>query len=496
MKHLKYLVVALGLLASPANAGTIYVDITANGALAANSGGTDTTCPTNCVSGTLAVWTTAVNSVALDTNTNLTGIVTTPGATQSSINLSTATNQNRTIFWIASVTGCTGAGACTITLDTAPTCTGSGCTGNAWVIGGRFAMPSTGAGMVAAQGALRAGDTMIVNTDSPSKTTSFIQAVTAGDVVSGPVTIKGKSGAGTGSCPGTAGVTVSCPKIVTSSGSTNPIQIGVANWTVDTLDIENSGTGFGLQSSGPHTIFRNNRSAGGVNAVNASGFGNILINNDLSGATGDCVASGTQSQPYFESNYIHGCTGGNGITNSATSFTGTFINNIITGNIKGISLSGASSSQNQSATIRGNVIYGNTGDGLNVANANTALNLIDNIFQDNGQTSGYNVNLASGGSLAMVHTNNVFYQSGAGTPTGNLNNLAVGTNEFTTNPGFVAPSTTPPSANFAIASTGSAYKTGTPLSWGSANTLSYPNIGAAMNNASAGGASNIIGGGL
>jgi hypothetical protein len=51
MKHLKYLIITLGLLASPANAGTIYVDITANGALAANSGGTDTTCPTNCAGG-------------------------------------------------------------------------------------------------------------------------------------------------------------------------------------------------------------------------------------------------------------------------------------------------------------------------------------------------------------------------------------------------------------------------------------------------------------
>jgi len=124
MRKLLTFLIALGAVAfaHSADLGTVYVDVAGNGGLAANSGGTDTTCPTSCVSGKAATWTSGVNSVTLDTNTNLTGVVTTPGLTQSSINLPTATNANRTIFWIASVTGCTGTGACSITLDTAPTC--------------------------------------------------------------------------------------------------------------------------------------------------------------------------------------------------------------------------------------------------------------------------------------------------------------------------------------------------------------------------------------
>jgi hypothetical protein len=481
MNYLKHLIagLALGLivLCSQADAGTVYVDTAgANGALATNSGSTDTTTPTATGTAASNVGTT----VTLDVSTNLGTVITTPGLTQSSINIAGATNANRTLFWITGVTsGCTGtAVACIITVDTAPT----GLTSNAWAVGGRYLWPSGSTANVVegALGLSTGSDVVTFNTSPAARTTVFATLRNPGTSSTGNLVFQGKAG--------------TLPVLTISSGSSSQFFNinNQANWTFSNLSFSNLSTAVAIANSNTNLVLQNVKIAGGAGLGTLS-LQDKMIGGEISGSSGDGIAVSNNS--FIKGVYIHGNTG-NGITVSVLNPISVIVNNLITGNSKGISLSGASNTPGFGVTIDHNTIYGNSSDGLNVANANTVVTLTNNIFQDNGQTSGYNVNWAAGtAQLFSTHSNNVFYQSGAGTPTGNLLNLTANSTEFTTNPLFANAG----SANFAIGNLSPAAGSGVPSvfpSIGTGLTSSFPDMGAAQRQVTAGSGGYIIGGGL
>ena len=463
--HLRYALIALGLLVSPVDAGTIYVDTAGNGGAAANSGTSDTASPQ--ATGTAA--TVVSTTVTLDTNTNLTGIVTTAGLTQSAINIAGATNANRTIFWITGVTGCTGTGACSITVDVAPT----GVTTNNWVVGGRYLWPSA-ATVNVVEGALGLSggqDAVTFNTSPASRTGIFLTLRNPGTTSTGNIVIQGKAG--------------TLPVLTMSSGVAAFFnQNTQSGFTISNLSLSNSGTGGAIQNSSSYLVLQNVKIAGGAGTGTLSGVAQI-IGGEISGSSTDGITSSSILR--VKGAYIHG-NSGNGITVSVANPSAFIQNNLIVGNtLKGISLSGTSTSQSHSTIVDHNTIYGNLSDGFSVTNANTVVTLTNNILQDNGQTSGYNVDwIAGNAQLFGVHSNNVFYQSGAGTPTGNLLNLTTNATELTTSPQFVATG----SNNFAIANASPAAGAGTPSnlpSIGTSLTASFPDIGAAQRQVTAGG---------
>lgn len=447
--------------------GNIFID---TGGSASNSGTTDTNSPPAGFSGTAANWTTGTATINLDTNTNLTGLST---AGDQAVFLTNATNSNQKIFWVTGVTGCTGSGACSVTTSINVTCVT--CTAQVWAIGGRMILTPTNY-----ESAVRPGDTVTLNNSPASRSTTFITARVAGDATNGPITYKGKAGqtvtlAETGNQTAIAAATVGNVvfqnlQVTTLATSAPPINLGVSGLT-----------GIGLKVSSCSSLT--------VAAITLPTLPNIrILNSEISGCGGDGISSaGSASTFDIVGNYIHGNVG-NGITYSGVNLVGVIANNIITGNAKGISFSGAPNSFISSILIEHNTIYGNTSDGLNVANAFQGVVLLNNIFQDNGQTSGYNVNWTGSADLTSLHQNNVYYQSGAGTPTGNLNNLTPNSTELTTNPVFAAAG----SANFAIGNAGSAAGAGLPQSWTGGNTSSFPDIGAAQRQVTVGGASGSL----
>lgn len=99
----------LALLVTPASAGTMYIDTSANGSASAiYSGSTDTTTPrVNSASATITCSATdgvgSTPGCVLSGSPDLSTVVTTAGATRDSIYLACATNSNQKIFWISAV---------------------------------------------------------------------------------------------------------------------------------------------------------------------------------------------------------------------------------------------------------------------------------------------------------------------------------------------------------------------------------------------------------
>lgn len=458
---------AAWLIFAPAMAiaasGTLFMD---TGGSASNSGTTDTNAAT--ISGAGANWTTGLNAITLDVNTNISTVSGCAAGTcdgSQAIFLTNATNSNFKIFWLASYTGCTGTGACIITttgVPAAPTCTV--CTAQAWAIGGRMILTPANY-----EAGIRAGDTVLFNNSPASRSTTFITARVAGDATTGPVTYKGKSGqtivfAETGNAIVLSDV---------SSGNVifNNLQITTTATTATPVNSSVSGVIFSnLRVSSCSSLTTSTAAV-----VLATTANNKLLYSEITGCGGDAISANMNGHVIF-GNYLHGNVG-NGITSAAVTSTGAIANNIITGNTgKGISFSGAASIFISNTLIEHNTIYGNQSDGLNIASGAQGIILLNNIFQDNGQTSGYNVNWTGSADFTSLHNNNVYYQSGVGTPTGNLNNLTTNSTESITNPVFAAAG----SNNFAVGNAGSAAATGAPASWLNGSTSSFPDIGAAQ----------------
>lgn len=480
MKYLRYALIALGLLASPVNAGTVYVDIAGNGGAATNSGGTDTSSPT--ASGTAA--TNVGTTVTLDVSTNLGAVVTTPGLTQSSINIAGATNANRTLFWITGITsGCTGtAVACVITVDTAPT----GLTSNAWVVGGRYLWPSGSTASVidGALGLSGGADVVTFNTTPATRTTTYIIARNSGTTTTGLITIQGKSGVR--------------PVLQMTAGTGSAINLNTLNnWKISNLQL-NCGTSTTdcIQNSNGAGIWIDNvyASAGGGSFLNAPGNGLRLTNSEITGFVGVALAS-TTSVGKITGNYIHNNTS-DAVTGTSTTCSMTFIDNLIASNGgRGIALTGTPTTQAQACTFEGNTIVNNTGIGIEVGNANYVVNLRNNIIANTGAVNTVKWDAGSA-ELFGEHGYNVYWN---GTGSG-VSGLTPNGTEFTTNPLFVNSG----AGNYAITNSSPAAGSGYPSANGGAfpgtgnsASVGYRDIGAFQRQVTAGGSGgHVIGGGL
>lgn len=467
-KHFAAVLAAWLAFIPAAYAGTIFVD---TGGLATNSGSTDANSPTT--SGTAA--TNVGTTVTLDVSTNL-GTVNTSGPNQTSINIAGATNTNRTIFWVTSVTsGCTGtAVACVIVVDTAPT----GLTTNAWSVGGRYLWPS-GSTVDKAASALRGGDTLQFNNPPATRTAAFLTLGSGqvGDSTNGNINIIGKAGGSrilldVGSSP---------VNVLTGTGSTSNY-IYLSN-----LELRQAATTVSLAASFGIAIWDNvkfNHPSGTTTAAGmlvASASARVLNSEFVGGGAGttqDCI-NVTGGQLYVLNSYLHNCNGDGvefNFSNPISTINGTIIAN---NGSSGINLSGATvTSAAGIVAIENSTIYSNGVAGLTVADADTMVFMENNIFQNDGTHP--NVSWTAGNcSTISYHSFNVFYASG-GT---NLNNCSANATEFTTNPLF----NNAGGADWSISNSSPAAGSGIPGNPSGSSSTGFRDMGAIQRQVTAGG---------
>lgn len=425
-------------LAAPAfgAAGTIFIDTGGcnSGSTTQCSGTTDSASAT--ISGTAATWTSGVNSITLDTNTNISGVSGCSAGTcngSQALFLTNATNANRKIFWLASYTGCTGSGACTVVVDVAPTCTT--CTAQNWGVGGRMIYNTQNF-----EGAPRPLDTIILNNTPASKTTVFITLRNSGDNT-GKIFLQGKVGVR--------------PILQTTNNSVVISCTSQTNWAIKNLEIQSQVT------AGTPAVFFNGcqnmlvdnlmfSTANGGDFINMNGISTAIYNSEFKATGGSgagIIVSSAPSSIY--GNYFHG-VGGDCIQNNSATATLTIESNVLSGcGGAAINLAGAPTAQFYLAVIRGNTIYNPVGNGLTVGDADYTVRLYNNIFVRNDNTASFNVAWTAGNAdFGSSHGCNVFYQAGAG---GNVSNLTTNSTEFTTNPLLNAPG----SGDFTLSSSSS-----------------------------------------
>lgn len=387
--------------------GTVFID---TGGSSAFSGSSD-----SAAADLIGIsWSAAGTVVTLDAGTVLTGVITTPGPTQSSINLAGATNANRTIFWISAVAGSGGATP-TVTVDVAPT----GGPGGGWAIGGQYLGPS-GGGAVVWEAACRSGDLIQYNQTPVSRTAAHFT---------------GRNDAAGGSAPcriiGKAGVR---PKLVVTN-TANVISWGsLSNYLIEDLDIEQQGTsGNAVNCTGAGTgqSMRNVRilDAGGHGYSSANNTAAIVQGNEISGVLGDGV--NTTGTVTFYGNNIHD-NGGDGYENSSTSPSPNVYNNLIHSNYgRGIAFTGASSAATHLAQVKRNTVALNGDSGLAITDVDTRVNFDNNIFYNNGLRAGTANVLGTTNENSLLHSNNCFYSTGT-----NLSIIAANATETTADPQF------------------------------------------------------------
>ena len=446
--------------------GTIYVD---TGGAATNSGSTDQN--TANLSGTGDA-TVSGSVVQLTAGTDLSGVVTTAGATQSSIYLAQATNTNQKIFWITAKDDALDQ----VTVSVAPT----GITGSNWAIGGRFVWTAA-----SIEAAVRAGDTIILNNSPASAAADWITTRVAGDSTSGYITLKGKSGV---------------RPVVTVTNTLQCIEAGAfVLWKFENVELAQQGaSGNVVTTNGAAAglLFYNVKvSDGGSYGLSLSGGGNRTVACEVTGVTLG-IAQGNSTSSAHVGNYIHDVSV-DGILISVTTPVVVLLNNIVdTAAGRGIYLSGGPTSVNISSII-GNTIYGCGDSGLEVADADAMVFLLNNIFAENGNAAGeYNIEWVAGNAeLVSFHAWNVFYHSGGGggaNLSGLTVNAQVASSEFTTDPGF----TNAAGADFSISSTSPAKAAGFPGVFLGAGCTGYLDIGAVQRQEPSGGIGALVGGSL
>ena len=419
---------------------TFYIDTGGN---ASNSGTSDNNSPD--FSGSAA--SVAGSVVTLDGSPDLSG-VSTSGPTQAAIHITDATNSNQKIFKITTVDNVLK----TVTVSVAPT----GVTSSAWRIGGRHVLTRA-----SIEGTTGPGDTVIFN-NSPAAAAAVIWTFrTAGDSVTGPVTIKGKTGV---------------RPVFNTTDTNNCVASAVAYSRIENIEIDQDGaTGHGINTTGSNCVCLNIKvSDAGGNGVTTTGAGSVVIGCEISGCGADGI-NYNGSQGTFIGNYIHDVTG-DGIELSGTTPRGQILNNIIdTCAARGIYLSGSVSTGGLPSVIYGNTVYGCGNSGLEITDADNYVVLLNNIFQDNGNAAGeYNVEWVAGSHEASgsLHYNNIFYHQGGGGGA-NLLGLTVNSTEAITDPLFTDPS----NGDFTLQTLSPARATGYPGIFVGGST-SYLDIGA------------------
>lgn len=424
--------------------GTIYIDTGGN---AANSGSTDTASPT--LSGAAA--TVAASVVSLDGSPTLTGnVITTAGATQSSIYLADATNANKKIFWITAFDDTLK----TVTVDTAPT----GVTSSAWRIGGRHVLTNA-----SVEGALRAGDTAIFN-NSPAAAASTIWTFRiAGTAAAGMPTIQGKAG--------------TRPVFNTTNTATCVTGNSLFNTHIKNLELDQDGASGDVLTAAAQMVIESTKiSDGGGNgiAADASAVGTRVFGSEVTGVSGDGINL-VSAITIIMGNYIHDNTGDGLEINTGTLRLVISFNIFDTNGGRGVFFSAAvTTGATGIALLNANTVYGNGNSGLEITDTDTFVDWVNNIFQNNGDAANeYNVEKVAGtAEFISYHAYNCYNTASAG-GSANLLNVTTNTTEITTDPLF----TNAASGDFSLGATSPAKATGYPGQFLGGN-LGYLDMGA------------------
>lgn len=441
--------------------GILYVQTTGN---AANSGSSDNDSPD--LSGTAA--SVSGTTITLDSGTVLTGVVTTPGATQSTINLAGATNTGGTIFWITATAGSGGATP-TVTIDTTPT---GITTGVSWRIGGRYLFPSAGTANVIerALGLSTSQDILQFNDTPATKTVTYItfrNAATA--ATGGAIIVRGKTGV----------------RPVLNSGSVSCFNANVlAGQTFRNLELKTTNTNGVLQNNTSGVRFENCVASGSYGFI--LGAHGSIINCELNVSVGDGITVNS-TQATIIGNYIHGCAG-NGVTISGVNPNATISDNLIVGNTgRGVYLSGASTSSAHAVTIEHNTIVDNGSSGVEIADADTIIQLRNNIIRT--AAAGVNTVKWAAGSDALFsnHTGNVIWQSNSSTS--GVSGFTLDSTDIASDPLF----TNSAGGDYTVTSSSPAVASGFPGVFTNYAQTGYRTSGALQRQASAGGTIGVIG---
>jgi parallel beta-helix repeat protein len=434
--------------------GILYVATTGN---AANSGSSDN----DAADLTGAAATVAGSVVTLDGGPDLSA-VTTSGASQATILLSSASNSNQKIFWITAVDN----GAKTVTVVGTPTVAGS----SAWRIGGRHVLTQA-----SIEGCVRAGDIVQFN-DSPATTAGVTWTCRAsGDNTSGFITLRGIS---------------SGRPVLTSTAAQALNSASLTGWKISNLNF----AGITVVAPAAGWLMENckvsNTNAAGINIVGAARVIDCEVT--CTGASSDGISM-TANGGLVMGCYVHDC-GRDGIRATVAGIFATICKNIVEGNTaKGIYIQGAATAQSHNAFLLDNTIYGNGDSGIAVADADHVVTVVGNILSENGNAAGeYNVEWEAGSAeLFGYHSHNCFYHSGGGGGA-NLSGLTANSTEITTDPGF----TNAGALDFSISSSSGAKGTGFPAAIEGTTSTGYPDMGAVQRQetSSSGSGQRIIGG--
>lgn len=272
--------------------------------------------------------------------------------------------------------------------------------------------------------------------DDQTITTSAIALFTAGDVVSGYITIRGKSGAvrtitttfngAIFSNSGTAWFRFQNLKL-TCSAATKTSSIGISTTGATRVQIVDCILG---DATNTLNVGINNNGVASLYLYNVEIVATLshCINNTAGGSALELVGC-----------WLHGAAGsGKGINYTGTAGILIVKDSVISGNASdGILF--ALAATNTYLEVARCVIHGNGGDGIDLATALSAA-AGAKIYSNNitGQTGGYGINAAAGAdALKLLIDYNNFGTGGLVNSSGSMNNLTAGAHDLAVDPGYV-----------------------------------------------------------
>ena len=319
------------------------------------------------------------------------------------------------------ITNSAGSGGATPTVTVADAF-GLTLSSKSWAIGGKRASIGAATSKKLFDNNSAAGDAMpgwAVEMESGHTETiaATFDARRAGDQTSGPIILRGTSGAAT------------LPVLTFSNNGNGIVPRGL--WQIyRDFELRNSNVtktasaGFSLGATGGGTIIgvkisnAANKFWKGIIDASPSGTISRIIGCDIGNTANigiDCTSSGKYTYAW---NYIHDCGATAGVNQTSTPPTFAFYGNVVAGNTgDGLRMTGASAGA-QGIVIMHNTFYGNFSDGVEVTQAGgngqvLGLILINNIFLGNGLSgTGYGINFSGAtdiglfGSLVCILNNN------------------------------------------------------------------------------------------
>lgn len=399
---------------------TLYID---TGGHAQGSGSTDTSSPTVSAATGASV---SSATVTLAGSPDLSPVPTDGSAT---IYIADATNATTKIFRIVAVDD----GADTVTLDTTtppapandtpPLPTGT-ISNSAWGIGGRFVHSKT-----RFEGSMAGGWTAIFNNTPAAAAAPFFTARMRGGGVNGRARLMGKAGV---------------RPVLNSTGNGATITTnGQSLWWFENLELDNDSSGDpAVEGGGQSGVYYNIK----ISDAGSKGFSVgsqdrvAIIGCEITGCGDGGISPGTNA--LIIGNYIHDLTNHGIDAGGADPKFLALFNIFDTCSGRAVSLTSTGSTNTDHAVwLLFNTFYGCGNSGLEVADTDTIVHMLGNVFSENGNAAGeFNVEWTAGNAqLIGLHLYNLFFHSGGGGGA-NLSGLTANATELTSDPQFANPS--------------------------------------------------------